>query len=127
MTADDTNRPEFGEYPAGTEIFSAKFDADDFQDPMWLDGREYPDGAVISIRRGQAPPQGWVLRHAHLSDLERTELVFRMHADSAALTVLYDLKDETLEEFIEAWDRDGGVTPGKSPRSTRRSKTTKKR
>lgn len=121
------DRPEFGDYPAGTEVFSAKFDAEDFQDPMWLDGREYPEGAVITIRRGQAPPQGWVMRHAHLNDLERAELVFQMHADRESLSALYDLKDESFEEFVRAWDRDGGVSPGKSPRSTRRSKTTKKR
>lgn len=127
MTDSVVDRPEYGDYPAGTEVFSAKFDADDFQDPMWTDGRSYPDGAVISIRRGQAPPQGWVMRHAHLSDLERAELVFRMHADADALTVMYDLTDDALDEFVKAWDADGGVTPGKSPRSTRQSRRTKKR
>lgn len=127
MTEEATNRPEFGEYPAGTEVFSAKFDADDFQSPMWLDGREYPDGAVITIRRGERPSQGWVMRNAHLSDLERADLVFRIHADAEALSALYDLTDESFDEFVRAWDRDGGVTLGKSPRSTRRSKATKKR
>lgn len=121
------DRPEFGEYPVGTEVFSAKFDAEDFQDPMWLDGREYPDGAVITIRRGKTPPQGWVLRHRNLSDLDRADLVFRMHADTDALSALYDLGDESFDEFVTAWSDDGGVSPGKSPRSTRRSKTTKKR
>lgn len=121
------DRPEFGDYPAGTEVFSAKFDADDFQDPMWLEGREYPDGAVITIRRGKTPPQGWVLRHRNLSDLDRADLVFRMHADDDALGALYDLSDEAFDEFVTAWDADGGVTPGKSPRSTKRSKSTKRR
>lgn len=127
MAEDVSGRPEFGEYPAGTEVFSAKFDAEDFQDPMWLDGREYPDGAVIKIRRGKTPPQGWVLRHRHLSDLDRADLVFRMHADDDSINALYDLNDEAFDEFVTTWDADSGVTPGKSPRSTRRSKPTKKR
>jgi len=120
VTDDTAGRPEVGDYPAGTEVFSASFDAEDFQDPMWLEGREYLGGAVISIRRESAPPQGWILRHLHLSDLERAELVFRMHADEASLTALYDLKDEAFEKFIQDWDRDGGVNPGKLPASTRR-------
>jgi len=128
MTEDVTvDRPEFGDYPAGTEVFSAKFDAEDFQDPMWLDGREYPDGAVITIRRGKTAPQGWVLRHRHLSNLDRADLVFRMHADEDALDALYDLNDEAFDEFVIAWDEDGGVTPGKSPRSTKLSKRKKRR
>lgn len=129
MTDDATaDRPEFGDYPAGTEVFSAKFDAEDFQDPMWLDGREYPNGAVITIRRGKTPPQGWLLRHQHLSNLKRADLVFRMHADDDALDALYDLTNESFDEFVIAWNDDGGgVTPGKSPRSTKRSKTTKRR
>lgn len=120
MTDGTVGRPEFGDYPAGTEVFTASFAAEDFQDPMWLEGREYPGGAAISIRRGSPPPQGWILRHVHLSDLQRAELVFRMHADDAALIALYDLKDEAFEAFIRDWDRDGGVNPGKSPASTRR-------
>lgn len=127
MTDSVVDRPEYGEYPAGTEVFSAKFDADDFQDQRWLEGREYPDGAVISIRRGKTPPQGWVLRHRHLSNLERSDMVFRMHADDAAIGALYDLNDEAFDEFVTAWDEDGGVTPGKSPRSTPRSKPKKRR
>lgn len=120
MADEAPSRPEFGNYPAGVEVFAARFEVEDFQDPMWLGGREYPDGANISIRRGSPPPQGWILRHLHLSDLERAELVFRTHADDDALVALYDLKDEAFEQFIRDWDRDGGVNPGKSPESTRR-------
>jgi hypothetical protein len=122
-----SDRPEFGDYPAGTEVFTAKFDAEDFQDPIWLDGREYPNGAIIKIRRSEKPHQGWLLRHRHLSQLERADLVFRLHADDDALDVLYDLNDDAYDEFVTAWDEDGGVTLGKSPRSSRRSKTTKRR
>lgn len=121
------DRPEYGEYPAGTEVFTAKFDAEDFQDPMWSEGREYPDGAVIKIRRGQNAPQGWVLRNRHLSNLERADLVFRMHADGDALGALYDLNDDAFDEFVKAWNEDGGVTPGKSRRSTPPSKPKKRR
>lgn len=122
-----SDRPEYGEYPGGTEVFAASFDADDFQDPMWLDGREYPNGAVIQVRRSVRPPQGWVLRHRNLSQLERADLVFRMHADDEALSALYDLNDEAFDEFCRAWDEDGGVTPGKSPNSSQRSKPKKQR
>lgn len=121
------DRPEYGEYPAGTEVFSAKFDADNFLDPMFNDGREYPKGAVITLKRGKEMPQAWIIRHAGLDYDVRLRMYLQIFADDDALTALFDLNDDAFEEFFEAWDADGGVTPGKSRKSTPRSKATKKR
>lgn len=121
------DRPEFGDYPAGTEVFSAKFDADDFLDPMFNDGREYPKGAVITLKRGKEMPQAWILRHAGVDYDVRLRMYLKIFADDDAMIAIFDLNDEAFEEFFDAWDRDGGVTPGKSPKSTQRSKRTKKR
>ena len=127
MTEDVSGRPEFGEYPAGTEVFSAKFDAEDFLDPMFNDGREYPDGAVITIKRGKAIPKAWILRHASVDPDLRLKLYMQIFADEDAMTAIFDLTDDGFKEFFDAWDADGGVTPGKSPRSTRLSKPKKRR
>lgn len=127
MTDTTADRPEFGDYPAGTEVFSAKFDADDFLDPMFNDGREYPQGAIISLQRGKTMPQSWVIRHAGLDNDVRLKMYLRIFADDDAMTALFDLNDEAFEDFFDAWDKDGGVTPGKSPRSMPRSNRKKKR
>lgn len=121
------DRPEFGDYPAGTEVFSAKFDADDFLDPEFNDGREYPDGAIISIKRGKPIPQAWIIRHAGIDYDLRLKLYLKIFADDDAMMAIFDLNDEAYKEFFDAWDEDGGVTPGKSPKSTRPSKRKKRR
>lgn len=65
-----------GDYPAGTQLFCAKFDADDF-DHSWGEG-DYSEGATVAIKRGTGTPsEGWILRHAHLNDGERTKLILR--------------------------------------------------
>lgn len=128
MTEEVTvDRPEFGDYPAGTEVFSAKFDAEDFLDPEFNDGREYPDGAIISIKRGKPIPQAWIIRHAGMDHDLRLKLYLKIFADDDALMAIFDLNDEAYKEFFDAWDEDGGVTPGKSPRSTKPSKRKKRR
>lgn len=109
-----------GDYPPGSALFCAKFDADDF-DPDWGEG-DFEDGATVAIRRGTGvPPQGWIIRHAHLSDLERTKAILEKHASPDALAILYSLKDSAFDAFVEAWGKDGGMQPGKSNRSARRS------
>ncbi|ACB58174.1 tail assembly chaperone [Mycobacterium phage Jolene] len=101
-----------GDYPPGTALFCAKFDADDF-DADWGED-EFPDGATVAIRRGSGvPPQGWIIRHAHLSDLERTKAILEKHASPDALRILYSLKDAAFDAFVEAWGKDGGMAPGK--------------
>lgn len=121
------DRPEFGEYPAGTEVFSAKFDAEDFLDPMFNDGREYPQGAVISVKRGKAIPKAWLIRHSNVDPDLRLKLYMSIFADNDAMMAIFDLGDDAWQEFFDAWDEDGGVTPGKSPRSTQPSKRKKRR
>lgn len=114
------------DYPAGSELFCAQFDADDFDD-RWTEA-DYSDGATVAVRRGSGmPPQGWILRHAHLSDLERTKAILEKHASADALAILYDLKDGPFDDFLEAWGKDGGMQPGKSNRSARRSASSKRR
>lgn len=115
-----------GDYPPGTALFCAKFDADDF-DTDWGEG-DFEDGATVAIRRGSGvPPQGWIIRHAHLSDLERTKAILEKHASPDALAILYSLKNSAFDAFVEAWGKDGGMTPGKSNRSARRSASTRRR
>lgn len=115
-----------GDYPPGTSLFCAKFDAEDFS-PEWGEG-DFDEGATVAIRRGTGtPPQGWIIRHAHLSDLERTKAILEKHASADALAILYSLKDSAFDAFVEAWGKDGGMTPGKSRRSARRSGNMKRR
>lgn len=115
-----------GDYPAGTALFCAKFDAEDFDDD-WGEG-DFSEGATVAIRRGTGvPPQGWIIRHAHLSDLERTKAIIEKHASPDALAILYSLKDTAFDAFVEAWGKDGGMAPGKSNRSARRSANRKRR
>ena len=128
MSDDATvDRPEFGDYPAGTEVFSAKFDAEDFLDSMFNDGREYPDGAVIAIKRGKPIPKAWVIRHSNVDPDLRLKIYMQIFADDDAMTAIFDLNDDAFKEIFDAWDADGGVTPGKSPRSTQPSKRKKRR
>lgn len=121
------DRPEFGDYPAGTEVFSAKFDAEDFLPAKFNDGREYPDGAIIRVERGSEIPQSWVIRHAGMDYDLRIQKYLSIFADREALTAILDLTGDAFDEFFEAWDADGGVTPGKSQKSTPRSKRKKRR
>lgn len=115
-----------GDYPAGTPLFCAKFDPEDFDD-NWGEG-DFTEGATVAIKRGNGtPPQGWILRHAHLSDLERTKAILEKHASPDALAILYSLKDQAFDAFVEAWGKDGGMAPGKSNRSARRSANRKRR
>lgn len=115
-----------GDYPAGSALFCAKFDAEDF-DTDWGED-EFPEGATVAIRRGTGiPPQGWIIRHAHLTDLERTKAILEKHASPDALRILYSLNDKTFDAFVEAWGKDGGMTPGKSNRSARRSANMRRR
>lgn len=115
-----------GDYPAGTALYCAKFDPEDFNED-WAVG-DYEDGATVAIQRGTGvPPQGWIIRHAHLNDLERTKLILEKHASPDALTILYSLNDKAFDAFVEAWGKDGGMTPGKSKRSARRSGNTRRR
>ena len=113
------------EYESGAELFGATFDADDF-DEFW--GEPHPDGATIAVMRGRGkPPEGWILAHAHLSEIERLRAILDKHACPRALALMGQLKDEPLGEFIDEWGRDGGIIPGKSNRSARRSETKKRR
>lgn len=115
-----------GDYPPGTSLFCAKFDAEDFDDD-WGEG-DFSDGATVAIKRGTGvPPQGWIIRHAHLSDLERTKAILEKHASPDALAILYSLKDSAFDAFVDAWGADGGMKPGKSNRSARRSGRMKRR
>ena len=116
-----------GDYPPGTPLFCAKFDAEDYNDE-WGEG-DFSEGATVAIRRGSGvPPQGWIIRHAHLSDLERTKAIIEKHASPwDALAILYSLKDSAFDAFVEAWGKDGGMAPGKSGRSARRSANRKRR
>lgn len=118
-----------GDYPAGTQLFCAKFDADDFQSGVYsVGGADWSEGATVAIRRGEGvPPQGWIIQHAHLSDLERTKAILNLHASVDAQTILYSLKDQVFDAFVEAWGKDGGMSPGKSNRSARRSANRKRR
>lgn len=115
-----------GDYPAGSALFCAKFDADDF-DTDWGEG-DFEDGATVAILRGSGmPAKGWIIRHAHLTDLERTKAILEKHASLDALAILYSLKDSAFDAFVEAWSKDGGMGPGKSNRSARRSASTRRR
>lgn len=107
------------EYPEGSELFGATFNADDF-DPEY--GTEYPDGTTVAIKRCiRKPPPGWIRQHAHLSDLERTFALIERHCTDRALWILDSLKEEPWNDFVEAWGKDGGLIEGKSNRSARRS------
>ena len=115
-----------GDYPPGTALYCAKFDPDDFNTD-WSEG-DFSEGATVAIKRGTGvPPQGWIIRHAHLSDLERTKAILEKHASRDALAILYSLNDSVFDAFVEAWGKDGGMEPGKSNRSARRSGRTRRR
>lgn len=117
-----------GDYPPGTPLFCAKFEAEDFADDVWGEGGDFSEGATVAIRRGNGmPPQGWIIRHAHLNDLERTKAIIEKHASPDALRILYSLKDAPFDAFVTAWGKDGGLEPGKSNRSARRAANRKRR
>jgi hypothetical protein len=107
------------EYPEGTELFGATFNAEDFDTDY---GSEYPDGTTIAVQRClRKPPPGWIRKHAHLSDLERTFALIEKHCSERALEVLDNLQEKPWNDFVEAWGRDGGLIDPKSNRSARRS------
>ena len=108
------------DYGDGAELFGATFDADDFD----LDyGTEYPDGTTVAVKRClRKPPPGWIRKHAHLSDLERTFALIEQHCSDRALDILDSLKEEPWNDFVERWGIDGGLIEGKSNRSARRSR-----
>ena len=108
-------------YPAGTELFVGEFGADDFEAGDYADS-EYPDGATVAVKRCvKKPPPGWIRKHSHLSDLERTFALLEMHACQEALDVLDALNADAWNEYVEKWGEDGGLVPGKSKRSSRRA------
>lgn len=107
------------DYEEGAELFGATFDADDFDTEY---GDEYPDGTTVAVKRCTSKPTpGWIRKHAHMSDLERTFALIEKHSAPRALDILDSLKEEPWQEFMERWGRDGGLIEGKSPRSSRRS------
>ena len=115
-----------GDYPPGTALFCAKFDPEDFNTDWGV--ADFEDGATVAIRRGTGlPPRGWIIQHAHLNDGERTKAILEKHASADALAILYSLNDSAFDAFVEAWGKDGGMTPGKSNRSARRSGRTRRR
>lgn len=119
VTPDNVTAEWAEEYPAGTELFGATFNADDF-DPEY--GDDYPDGTTVAVKRClRKPPPGWIRQHAHLSDLERTFALIERHCTDKALAILDSLKEKPWNDFVEAWGKDGGLIEGKSNRSARRS------
>ena len=107
------------EYDEGTKLFGATFDAGDF-DHDYSDS-DYGDGTTVAVQRClRKPPPGWIRKHAHLSDLERTFALIEKHCAPRALDILDALKEKPWNEFVEAWGRDGGLIEGKSNRSARR-------
>lgn len=108
------------DYPEGAELFGATFDADDFDTEY---GSEYPDGTTVAVKRClRKPPPGWIRKHAHLSDLERTFALIEQHCSDRALDILDSLKETPWNDFVERWGIDGGLIEGKSNRSARRSR-----
>jgi hypothetical protein len=108
------------DYDEGTELFGATFDAADF-DTDYSDN-EYGDGTTVAVKRClRKPPPGWIRKHAHMSDLERTFALIEKHCSDRALDILDALKEKPWNDFVEAWGRDGGLIEGKSNRSARRS------
>lgn len=107
------------EYPEGAELYCAVLSSTDF-DPEY--GEQYPDGTTLAIRRlAHRPSPGWIRRHAHLSDLERTFALIEQHASQRALDILDSLTEKAWDAFVQAWAVDGGlVDTGKSTRSARR-------
>ncbi|QYC55097.1 tail assembly chaperone [Mycobacterium phage Boilgate] len=107
------------EYEPGAELFCASFDATDFDTEY---GQAYPDGTTLAVKRCiRKPPPGWVRRHAHLSDMERTFALIEMHCSDKALDILDSLGEDAWNDFVTAWAKDGGLVEGKSNRSARRS------
>lgn len=108
-------------YPAGTELFVGEFGPDDFETGDYADS-DYSDGATVAVKRCvKKPPPGWIRKHSHLSDLERTFALLEMHACQEALDVLDALNADAWNEYVEKWGEDGGLVPGKSTRSSRRA------
>ena len=108
------------DYDDGAELFGATFDADDFDTEY---GSAYPDGTTLAVKRClRKPPPGWIRKHAHLSDLERTFALIEQHCSERALDILDSLKEDQWNDFVERWGIDGGLIEGKSNRSARRSR-----
>ena len=113
------------DYPEGSELFCGTFDAEDFDTEFG--GEEYPDGTTVAVKRcTRRPTPGWVRKHAHMSDLERTFALLELHASDEALDILDSLGEDAWNDFVQAWGQDGGIIP-KSSRSARRSKRSKTR
>ncbi|QFG11441.1 tail assembly chaperone [Mycobacterium phage Ekdilam] len=100
------------EYDEGTELFVGKFDADDFDPEYGV--AEFPEGTTIAVKRClRKPPPGWIRKHAHLSDLERTFALIEKHCSERALEILDSLVEDEWNDFVEAWGKDGGLIEGK--------------
>lgn len=104
---DDTIAADWAdEYEAGTELFCATFEADDF-DPEY--GADYPGGTTIAVRRFlRRPSPGWIRRHAHLSDMVRVLVLLEHHSSAKALAILDSLTEQAWRHFTDAWAEDGG-------------------
>ena len=112
------------DYPEGAELFCSRFDSADFADPRYTVG-EYPDGASVAVLAFAAPPPGWVLRNLHLSEDERSKLLLVQSSSAKALDIILDLDRDPFQDFFNAWTAEVSASPGKSPRSSKRSASTK--
>lgn len=96
-----------GEYPEGATLFGSTFKADDFDADY---GEVHPDGTTVAVRRvDHRPPPGWIRRHAHLSDLQRTFAILEMHASPKALDIIDSLTAAAWNDFVTAWGKDGAL------------------
>lgn len=124
VEADDTEQAQIAkewadEYDEGAALFCATFDADDFDPEFGVE--DFKDGTTLAVQRPpSAPTPGWIRRHAHLGDLERTFALIERYASDKALDILDSLTSDKWDEFVTAWGRDSGLIAGKSRRSARR-------
>src|SRR5699024_7368385 len=90
-----------GEYPSGTKLFCARFDAEDF-DPFWGEAA-HPDGETIAVRVAERPSSGFFARHRDRTPRQLGFDVIERHMSARAREIFYDLADDAQSEFVETW------------------------
>lgn len=72
------------------------------------------DGKEIVIPRFNQLPFGLVRKNRHETEAEQLFLTIEHICDKKNLAIIDEMTTDDFEAFVEAWQKDGGVTVGES-------------